>query len=63
MGLFANLKYQNYTPPKGYMVDYGKANEDMALNHLSRDQVMRNTLAGKYNKPIPDYLKPYHKNA
>lgn len=63
MGFILERKFHNYMPPKGYMVDHGKLNDDMTQNYLSREQVMRNTLAGKYNKPIPDFLKPYHKNA
>lgn len=63
MGFILERKFQNYIAPKGYMVDHGKMNDDMVRNHLSRDQVMRNTLNGEYNVPIPDFLKPYHKNA
>lgn len=55
MGLILERKFHNYMPPRGYMVDHGKLNEDMARNHLSREQVMRNTLNGKYNMPIPDF--------
>ena len=62
MGLFTGWKFQNYMPPKGYMVDHGKINRDLAMG-MSKAEVQRNTLAGKYNMPIPDYLKPYHKNA
>lgn len=63
MGFILDWKFDNYMPPKGYMVDHGKMNQDMLQHHLSKEQVMRNTLAGKYDKPIPDFLKPYHKNA
>lgn len=49
-------------PPKGYIVDHGKMNRDLAMG-MSKQEIYRNTLAGKYNISIPDYLKPYHKNA
>ena len=62
MGLFTGWKFDNYIPPKGYMIDYGKMNMDLARG-ISKSEVKRNTLSGKYNKPIPDSLKPYHKNA
>ena len=62
MGLFTSMRFDNYMPPKGYMIDHGKMNMDLAKG-LSKSEVQRNALAGKYNKPIPDYLKPYHKNA
>lgn len=62
-GMIRNNKFDNYTPPKGQMVDHGKMLDDMTKNNLSKQQVMQNTISGKYNKEIPDHLKPYHKNS
>lgn len=44
-----DIQYSNYHPPQGYKIDYGKANIDAAKNNLSKEQIMRNTVNGKYN--------------
>ncbi len=44
-----DIRYNNYMPPKGYRIDHKKAMTDMTLNHLSKDEVKRNTVNGKYN--------------
>lgn len=62
-GMITNKKFDNYTPPRGQMVDHGKLLDDMTKNNLSKQQAMKNTISGKYNTEIPDHLKPYHKNS
>ena len=42
-------RFDNYMPPEGYRVDHGAAMNDMTLNNLSKEEVMRNTVNGKYN--------------
>lgn len=42
-------KFNDYTPPKGYKIDNNKLLLDKGKNNLSNEQVMRNTLVGKYN--------------
>ena len=42
-------KYNNYTPPQGQRIDYNKQSYDRIVNSLSDDQVMKNTMNGKYN--------------
>lgn len=44
-----DIRYNNYTPPKGYKIDYGESLKDMTLNNLSKEEVKRNTVNGKYN--------------
>ena len=43
------LKFDNYTPPKGQKIDYNAQALDRARNNLTNEQVMRNTVNGKYN--------------
>lgn len=61
-GKVTEKKFDNYMPPKGYMVDHGKMNKDIT-NGVSKSEIEKNAIAGKYNVPIPDSLKPYHKNS
>ena len=42
-------KFDNYTPPEGQKIDYNAQALDRVQNHLSNEQVMRNTVNGKYN--------------
>ena len=42
-------KSDNYTPPEGQRVDKNAQALDRARNHLSNEEVMRNTVNGKYN--------------
>lgn len=44
-----NWKFNNYTPPIGQKIDYNAASLDRVKNHLTNEQVMRNTVNGKYN--------------
>ena len=42
-------KFNNYTPPVGQRIDYNAQSLDRIKNHLSNEEVMRNTINGKYN--------------
>lgn len=42
-------KFDNYTPPEGQRIDYNAQSYDRIVNNLSNDQVMKNTMNGKYN--------------
>ena len=42
-------KFDNYMPPEGQNIDYNSQALDRAQNHLTNEQVMRNTVNGKYN--------------
>ena len=42
-------KFNNYTPPEVQRIDYNSQALDRVRNHLSNEEVMRNTLNGKYN--------------
>lgn len=42
-------KFDNYMPPKGQTIDHNAMSRDRILNNLSNEQVMRNTINGKYN--------------
>ena len=42
-------KFENYTPPTGQKIDKNAQALDRAKNHLSNEQVMLNTINGKYN--------------
>lgn len=42
-------KFDNYTPPKGQRVDCNAQSLDRIKNNLTNEQVMRNTINGKYN--------------
>lgn len=44
-----NWKFDNYTPPEGQKIDYNAQALDRVQNHLTNEQVMRNTVNGKYN--------------
>lgn len=44
-----NWKFDNYTPPAGQRIDYNAQALDRVKNHLTNEQVMRNTVNGKYN--------------
>ena len=42
-------KFDNYTPPEGQKVDHNAQALDSVRNNLTNEQVMRNTVNGKYN--------------
>ena len=42
-------KFDNYTPPEGQMIDYNAQSLDRVKNHLTNEQIMKNTMSGKYN--------------
>ena len=42
-------KFDNYTPPTGQKIDYNAQALDRVRNNLTNEQVMRNTVNGKYN--------------
>ena len=42
-------KFYNYTPSEGQKIDYNAQALDRVRNHLSNEEVMRNTVNGKYN--------------
>ena len=42
-------KFDNYTPPEGRRVDKNAQALDRVRNNLSNEEVMRNTVNGKYN--------------
>ena len=44
-----NWKFNNYMPPEGQKIDYNAQALDRVQNCLTNDQVMRNTVSGKYN--------------
>ena len=41
--------FDNYTPPNGQKIDHNAQSYDRIVNHLSNEQVMKNTINGKYN--------------
>ena len=42
-------KFDNYMPAEGERIDYNKQSYDRIVNNLSNEQVMKNTMNGKYN--------------
>ena len=42
-------KFDNYTPPTGQRIDKNAQALDRVRNNLSNEEVMRNTVNGKYN--------------
>ena len=42
-------KFDNYTPPEGQKIDYNAQAFDRVRNNLTNEQVMHNTVNGKYN--------------
>ena len=42
-------KFDNYMPPEGQKIDYNAQALDRVRNNLSNEEVMRNTVNGKYN--------------
>lgn len=44
-----DMKFDNYIPPEGQTIDYNKQALDRVQNHLTNEQVKRNTVNGKYN--------------
>ena len=44
-----NWKFDNYTPPTGQRIDHNAQALDRVRNNLTNEQVMRNTVNGKYN--------------
>lgn len=42
-------KFDNYMPPEGQRIDYNAQALDRIRNNLTNEQVMRNTINGKYN--------------
>ena len=55
-------KFDNYTPPEGQKIDHNAQALDRVRNNLTNEQVMHNTVNGKYNvkrqicKPSENYL-------
>lgn len=43
-------RFNNYMPPEGYEIDCNARSLDIIQNNLTNDQIMRNTVNGKYNK-------------
>lgn len=41
-------KFDNYMPPQGQRIDCNAQSLDRVKNHLSNEEVMRNTINGKY---------------
>ena len=42
-------KFDHYMPLEGQKIDHNAQALDRVQNHLTNDQVMRNTVNGKYN--------------
>ena len=42
-------KFDNYMPPEGQKSDYNAQALDRVRNNLTNDQVINNTINGKYN--------------
>ena len=42
-------KFDNYTSPTGQKIDYNAQALDRVRNNLTNEQVMNNTINGKYN--------------
>ena len=42
-------KFDNYMPLEGQKIDYNAQALDRVRNNLTNEQVMRNTVNGKYN--------------
>ena len=42
-------KFDNYMPPEGQKIDHNAQALDRVRNNLTNEQVMRNTVNGKYN--------------
>ena len=42
-------KFDNYMPPEGQRIDHNAQALDRVKNHLTKEEVMRNTVNGKYN--------------
>lgn len=42
-------RFDNYIPPQGQQIDYNAMSRDRVANDLTKDQVMSNTVNGKYN--------------
>ncbi len=54
---FTNIRpFNNYTPPKGYRIDYNLMELDRIKNELNQGQLMRNVVAGKYNVKDFDFM-------
>ena len=49
LGNSTSWKFDNYMPPEGQRVDYNAQALDRVRNNLTNEQVMRNTVNGKYN--------------
>lgn len=52
-------KFDNYTPPQGQKIDYNAQSYDRIANHLTKEEVMKNTINGKYNTKDFDFLDKY----
>lgn len=44
-----DMRFNNYMPPEGQKIDYNAQALDKVKNNLTNEQVMRNTVNGKYN--------------
>lgn len=47
-------KFDNYIPPQGQRIDGNLQSLDRVKNHLTNEQVMQNTINGKYN--VKDFM-------
>ena len=52
-------KFDNYMPPEGQRIDHNAQAQDMVKNHLTKEEVMKNTINGKYNTKDFDFLDKY----
>lgn len=52
-------RFDNYMPPEGQRIDYDAQTLDRVRNHLTKEEVMRNTINGKYNTKDFDFLDKY----
>ena len=55
MSKWNEWKFDNYMPPTGQRIDGNLQSLDRVKNHLSNEQVMQNTINGKYN--VKDFMK------
>lgn len=54
MSKSTDWKFDSYTPPQGQRIDKNAQMLDMTRNHLTEQQVMQNTINGKYN--VKDFM-------
>lgn len=49
-----DIKFDNYTPPKGQGIDYLQQSNDICKG-VSANEIKRRTVNGYYNKPVDKY--------